>query len=126
MVHYPTDVIAGAIEGILIAVCIWFVAKFFEWLLNRNKSKHANKRSFDMAVICEKKLGRKIDYSKASLILVLVILCFGAATYTKINLDKAKNIRCEHQGPDYICMNEGKSQITDENGNIHYYCELHD
>ena len=132
MVHYPTDVIAGAIEGIAIAVIVWFMFRLFESIkakigVNMQKNgKHSKSHSFDMEKVLENKLGRPVNGSKALAIVIVLILCFWITSFSKYNLDRAKEIRCEHQGPDYICMNEADNQIIDENGDVHNYCKLHD
>lgn len=61
-----------------------------------------------------------------ALVIVLLLICFGITTFTKFNIEVEHPQRCEHHGPDFICMNEGKYQGYDEAENqFHFYCQQH-
>lgn len=85
-----------------------------------------NLNYFDLAYFIERKIGRKIDFGKVMTIVMLVLFCVLVGTFTKMNHDIENDHRCDHQGPDYVCMNEGKIKVWDDSINDYrYYCEIH-
>lgn len=71
-------------------------------------------------------MGREIDFNKIVKILLLVLFCFLVSTFIKMNGDIEDAKRCDHKGPDYVCMNEGKIKVWDDSiGDYRYHCEIH-
>lgn len=68
----------------------------------------------DLEPRLEKKLNRKPETNKVIAIIVLLVICFWVASFSKLMVDMNKAERCSHQGPDYICMNEGDNPVYDE------------
>ena len=126
MLHYPTDVIAGSIEGILIGILVWYVAKFCINNANLVPNKIRQKNSIDLEPWLEKRVKHKLEPKNVALVVVLLLICFGITAFTKFNIQSEHPQRCEHHGPDYICMNEGKYQSYNEDeGQFHFYCKEH-
>lgn len=127
MVHYPSDVLAGAILGILIGIFAWYLDKFcvFEY-----KKIFSGNKDFldkiDLEPWLTKKLGHKLNDSKVVKIIVILVICISAIAFVKFAISQATKPHCFHQGPDYICMNRSESKLYNEDtNNWEYYCELH-
>ncbi len=73
------------------------------------------------------KLGHKPETNKSIAIIVVCLLCITAFSFTKYMIGLNNVVRCDHQGPDYICMNEAYIEEYDEaSGEVKNYCGLHD
>ena len=126
MVHYPTDVIAGMIEGIIIGNVMWLCFRQFYRIQQNSNNKLLKIFNFDLEPWLVKKLGHEIKVSKLMTIIVAFLLCamliaFGKSLYSASHVQ-----RCQHQGPDYICMNKPDSNLlTEIIGDEHDYCDIH-
>lgn len=126
MLHYATDVIAGTILGILIGILVWYISKICinNAILLPQKLRDMN--AIDLEPWLEKRVKHKLEPKNVTLVIVLILICFGITTFTKFNMDIQHGQKCEHQGPDFICMNEGKYQGYNEaDGQFHFYCKQH-
>lgn len=72
------------------------------------------------------KLGHKPETNKSIAIIVVCLLFITAVSFTKFTVDLNNIVRCDHQGPDYICMNEAYIQEQDASGEVKNYCGLHE
>lgn len=127
MVHYPSDVIFGSIEGITIAIVCWYIMKLAIKLSPKLPEKIRNINKIDLTPFVENKIGRKINPNKSITIIVICVLCFLAISCVCLNIEISKSHKCEHKGTDYICMNEGKYKVWDDSINdFRYYCDIHD
>lgn len=127
MVHYPTDVIAGMFEGIIIGIATWYLIELFFRILKYFPKCIRQLNDIDLEPWLSKKLGRKLEAKNVALVVVLILICFCVTTFSKESLTAPHLQKCEHEGPDFICMNEGKYQRLDEQtGQYHFYCEQHE
>ena len=115
MVHYPSDVIAGIIGGIIIACIVWYGLKLLI-LIGEKFAPDFTAKLFDadLEPRLEKKIGHKPETNKVIALIVVLTICFWVTSFSKLSLDMAKAQHCSHQGPDYICMNEANTQVFDE------------
>ena len=125
MVHYPTDVVAGAFEGLILGFAIWFLVKAIIYVKNNVKILNNINRNFDFENYIKKKFNWNLNTSSAITCMVLLVFCFLIVAFMSGNIDGDKP-KCQYEGNDYVCLNEGEIKILDnENGEIFNYCPLH-
>lgn len=77
MVHYPTDVIAGILEGIIIGVVVWYALKLLIFSGEKLAPNFTEKcTEADLEPRVEKKINRKLKTNKVVAIIVLLVICF--------------------------------------------------
>lgn len=80
----------------------------------------------DAENLFSKKTGREINTNLACTIVVLVVLGLWLTTFIQYNNQIANQIRCQHEGPDYICMNEAVTKTFNEQTNKwEFHCKEH-
>ena len=146
MVHYATDVIAGAILGIVLGILIskfalaldknlvcWPVVNVLDDLdicslkiFRRKKPSHvATEFEQKYTVRKHKKPENKTDKIAKTALTVAVIVVFVASVGLQMQGVHGGFHQCEYKGNDYICMNKAKIKVQDNSGETHYYCDVH-
>lgn len=129
MVHYPTDVIAGSILGVLFGVAVYFLSCLIlktlpKWKYGLNKLDKIDLTPMIEKHILKHKFTEKDNnnFLKAIFILIAIIYVFSLITMVRKYNDNSH--RCQYKGDDYICMNSAKTQVETEKGS-EYRCKLH-
>lgn len=126
MLHYPTDVIVGILQGVLYAIAAWYSVKIITFIWNKIPDCKFKNYSVDLQPWIEKKIKREFVPGNVSAIIVVVLMVFFAITCTKLFVNNAHPQHCAHQGPDYICMNEPTAKVFNEKtNNWEEYCRIH-
>lgn len=68
----------------------------------------------DLEPKLEKKIGRKPAANKVIALIVVIVICFWVTSFSTYTVKLAQSQRCNHSGPDYICMNEADNKVFDD------------
>lgn len=119
MVHYATDVIAGAIIGILAGIIGYNISRV---ITNKFSGTYGWNR-FDLERVITKKSGKPISKKAGCTIIAAVCAVMFAVTLVFTLKAGGDTLRCAYDG-DYNCYNEVKEKeeyLIDGK----YYCEIH-
>ncbi|MCF0141775.1 MAG: phosphatase PAP2 family protein, partial [Parasporobacterium sp.] len=119
MVHYPTDVIAGIIIGIIAGVLGFALSGLICRLFD--KAKNGAGEKFDLA--------RKFKKTPPKAVIVLIfalsfVVIFGASFVMYHNAGGPDAIRCSYNGT-YKCQNEARVKDKYKAPDGNYYCKIH-
>lgn len=120
MVHYPTDVIFAAVEGVAFGAFVWYSTSFIQnFCENSNVLTNLN-NNIDLELKTRHKHGRPLNSKTCATIVVLIILGFTITGFLKMNSSYSDLKRCEYRGTDFVCMNGAEIESQDElTGEIH-------
>lgn len=125
MVHYPTDVIAGLIEGLFAAIVVLIFTAILDKILSWVPKLSAVNDKLDLERAYIWKFGKAISTKLAvSFILVLCCISIGLSFLYNCKVIYGQKNKCEFKSNDYICLNK-THEYQDEDGNPHYYCDIH-
>lgn len=118
MVHYPTDVFAGVIVGILAGVLGYLIADAL--------TKAIRKRKIDDIVDLSRLFKKKITKTAAGIAIAAGwVIIFAFSFLTSLDEGGPDTVRCAYDR-EYDCQNEaqvGKKKYPAINGE--YYCKIH-
>ncbi|MDO5328669.1 MAG: phosphatase PAP2 family protein [Coriobacteriia bacterium] len=122
MVHYATDLIAGAIFGILVGFLSLGIYNLIMKFVNKNLKQE---QKWDLEIIFKKKFGHPINTQKAALLIcVFIPLIITGICFFKDSMPQQK---CEYNGRDYICCNKADKKVHIEGTDTdEYRCKLHE
>ncbi len=118
MVHYPTDVFAAVIVGI--------IAGILGFLISKGLTRFIQRRKVDDIVDLERLFKKGIGKGMAALIIAVAwLLIFGFSYLTSINDGGEQTIRCAYNR-EYDCQNEAQTESKKYPAiNGEYYCKIH-
>ena len=119
MVHYATDVIAGAIIGILMGIIGYNISRL---ITNRFSGTYRWER-FDLERVIQKKTGRPIARKTAHRAIAIAWIVIYAVTLVFALNEGGDSLRCAYNDK-YNCFNEVKQKdkyLIDGQ----YYCSIH-
>lgn len=119
MVHYATDVIAGAIVGILAGIVGYNISRL---ITNKFAGSYRWER-FDLERLIQKKTGRPISRKTACRAIAIAWTVIFAVSLVFTLKEGGDSLRCAYDG-EYNCFNEVKEKdkyLIDGK----YYCAIH-
>lgn len=119
MVHYATDVIAGAIIGIVMGIIGYNISRL---ITNKFSGTYRWER-FDLELPIQKKTGRPISRKTACRVIAIAWAVMFAVTLVFTLNEGGNSLRCAYDR-EYKCYNEVKQKdkyLIDGQ----YYCEIH-
>lgn len=127
MVHYPTDVIAGFIVGLILAGLTFVIYHLVDLIRIKNPKLALWLEKIDLEKVITKKSGKKIKTSTAVLLIGLVVVVCFAASFVHVLHQTSSNVHiCEYKTNKLKCFNEGKQEVIDKyTGKTKHYCEQH-